>query len=91
MLGFKLNKELGLSHVFLVLVILFGFWSLIALTPMIFIAIFQKFKSKETTYHITLLDLAFAFLAISEVFLGYDCYSQKDLMNAKLVRVNKRQ
>ena len=61
MIDFKLNKELVLSLVFFVLVVLFGFWSLIALTPLIFVVLFRVFKNKATIYNITLLDLAFAF------------------------------
>lgn len=67
MIDFKMTKELVMSLVFFVLAILFGFWSLIALTPLVFIIVFNLYKKKETELTITLLDITFAFLALGEL------------------------
>lgn len=75
MLDFKMTKELAMALVFFVLVILFGFWYLAALTPLVFIVLFKWFKNDEVKLDITLLDIAFFFLGLGELttslFSGY--------------------
>lgn len=67
MIDFKLNKELVVSFAFFILVVLFGSWSIIALTPLVFVILYKLFENKKLGYSIMLLDLPFVLIISSEI------------------------
>src|SRR5690606_9270643 len=67
MIDFKMTRELVIALVFFVLVVLFGSWYLMALSPLVFIILFHLYKNKEDKLTINLLDIAFAFIALGEL------------------------
>src|SRR5690606_20456033 len=54
-----------------VLVILFGFWHLATLIPLVFIVLFKWYRNKEVKLNITLLDIAFLFLGAGEIITSF--------------------
>ena len=66
MIDFKLNKELVITLVFLVFIIICGFWSIAVLTPLVLVILYKLFKDKRTSYSFTILDLSFLSILLSE-------------------------
>src|SRR5690606_6065839 len=71
MIDFKMTKDLVIALVFFVLVILFGFWHLATLIPLVFIVLFKWYRNKEVKLNITLLDIAFLFLGAGEIITSF--------------------